>query len=195
MDNDTETTRHTTSKIRFSWPIVTWWGKKGKYYYVAYSAMWDIGSLQKSHLFTDSWIAHCLELLQHMCLCACGCDRAKSPHRPSFFFFFLNGVLIFLPFFPLSPLGGQGDNVCANSPCVSCVSVQSGNDTGRVKKPQSDAISEYVYSGVKQNLNRPFRPCDFSIFKKNKQKPLPFMSWFAILPWNIPVRHTLDHPF
>lgn len=56
----------------------------------------------------------------------------------------------FLAFFPLSeePRGGWGDNVCVNSQSVSCVSVQSGNATGRDKKPQFDAISEYVYSGV-----------------------------------------------
>lgn len=43
----------------------------------------------------------------------------------------------------------------ANLPSVSCVSVQSSNTSERVKRPQSDAISEYVYSGANQNLNRP----------------------------------------
>lgn len=88
---------------------------------------------------------------------------SQSPHPLSCLFFKWCFDFPAFFFFPLSPRGGRGDNVCANLLCVSCVSVQSGNDTGRIKKPQSDAISEYVYSGVKQNLNRPFRPRDFSV--------------------------------
>lgn len=58
-----------------------------------------------------------------------------------------------------------GVAMCAsNSPSVSCVSVQSSNTTGRVKRPQADAISEYVYSGVNQNLNRACRPHCFPVF-------------------------------
>lgn len=105
----------------------------------------------KPHLLTDSWVAQCLERRHHLCLWAYGCEPSKAPPRCHFPWF---SCLFF--HWAKSPRGGWGDNVCANSQSVSCVSVQSGNATGRDKKPQLDAISEYVYSGVMQNLNRPF---------------------------------------
>lgn len=84
-----------------------------------------------------------------MCLYACGfdpvdqilwtvdflaffhCEKKKNTHSET-------GVAIF----------------GANSPSVSCVSVQSSNTSERVRRPQSDAISEYVYCSLNQNLNR-----------------------------------------
>lgn len=54
----------------------------------------------------------------------------------------------------------------ANLPSVSCVSVQSSNTSERVRRPQSDAISEYVHSGANQNLNRPCLPHVFPDLKK-----------------------------
>lgn len=61
------------------------------------------------------------------------------------------------------------------SPCVSCVSVQSSNTSERVQRPESDAISEYVYVGVNQNLN------GFPVFLIC----FIFPSWSCFfLPWN-----------
>ncbi len=72
----------------------------------------------------------------------------------------------FLAFFHCEAAHSEaGVAMCgANSPSVSCVSVQSSNTTGRVKKPQADAISEYVYFGVNRNLKRACRPHCFPGF-------------------------------
>lgn len=61
--------------------------------------------------------------------------------------------------------GEPGVAMCgANSPSVSCVSVQSSNTSERVRRPQPDAISEYIYSGVNQSLKRPCLPHGFPLF-------------------------------
>lgn len=46
-----------------------------------------------------------------------------------------------------------------NSHTVSCVPVQSGNATGRDRKPQIDAISKYVHSALVSHLRRPSSTC------------------------------------
>lgn len=99
----------------------------------------------------------------------------------------------FLAFFHCEKAHGEaGVTMCgANSPSVSCVSVQSSNTSERVRRPQSDAISEYVYSGVNQNLNRPYLPHGFPVFFFKIWFFSPFVTVFVILPWNILVRRTL----
>lgn len=76
----------------------------------------------------------------------------------------------------------------ANSPSLSCVSVQSSNTSGRVRRPQSDAISEYVYCSVNQNLNRACLLCSLLIFFKYIFFPL--CHHYIFFPWNNLVRHT-----
>lgn len=80
-------------------------------------------------------------------------------------FFFM--MCWFSSLFPLwkKTHGEAGVTMCdANLPSVSCVSVQSSNTSDRVRRPQSDAISEYIYSGANQNLNRPCLPHVFPVF-------------------------------
>lgn len=75
----------------FSCPIATRLKKKENFflllYSVACSATWGIGNLQKSHLLTDSWVAQCLELMQHLCLWAYGCELSKAPPHCHFHWF------------------------------------------------------------------------------------------------------------
>lgn len=82
--------------------------------------------------------------------------------------------------------GEPGVAACAaNSPSVSCLSVQSSNTSERVKKPQPDAISEYIYSGVNQSLNRPRLPHAFPLFVFSFHDSL-CNAFFP--PWNNSIR-------
>lgn len=95
--------------------------------------------------------------MQHknMCLCACGFDPVR-----------LLWCVDLLAFSTVKKAPSKvGASMCStNSLSVSCVSVQSSNTSERVRRPQSDAISEYVYYSVNQNLSRACPPHCFPFF-------------------------------
>ena len=121
--------------------------------------------------------------MQHKdtCLCACGFDSVDQ----------LLWRVDFLAFFRCEKAHSEtGATMCgANSPSVSCVSVQSSNTSGRVRRPQSDAISEYVYCSVNQNPNRTCPPCSFPNFFFQIYF-FPSCHHHIFFPWNNLVRRT-----
>lgn len=84
-----------------------------------------------------------------MCLCACGFRSCQAAFMMCW---------IFLPSFHCENAHSEaGVLMCsANSPSVSCVSVQSSNSSTRVRRPPTDALSEFVYFSVNHNLNKAF---------------------------------------
>lgn len=111
-----------------------------------------------------------------------------------FIFIFFKSCFDFLAFFfPLSPRGGRGDNVCELTVCFLCFSpIRQRHWTRQEAAVRCNQWVCLLWCQAKCEQAFPSAWL-FSFFKKNKT--LPFMTCFAILPWNIPVRHTLDHLF